>query len=177
MSTKALGNLLIALGFLAGSWVATQSPDRMNWTMYVPAWLAAAIGVFLVRAGARQAAHAADALTTNIQTVRTSLERIVRNIDELDSQKGDINPHDARVRIDELFPQDLAAFADARESIAHKFGLAVYADIMNHFAAGERYINRVWSASVDGYVDECRAYIGYAHEQFHIAWDKLAAQQ
>jgi hypothetical protein len=48
---------------------------------------------------------------------------------------------------------------------------------MNHFAAGERYLNRVWSASVDGYVDECRAYIGHAREQFHVAWDKLAAHQ
>ena len=36
----------------------------------------------------------------------------------------------------------------------HVFGMQNYADVMSNFAAGERYINRVWSASTDGYVDE-----------------------
>jgi hypothetical protein len=29
-----------------------------------------------------------------------------------------------------------------------------YADVMSRFATAERLINRSWSASVDGYVDE-----------------------
>jgi hypothetical protein len=37
---------------------------------------------------------------------------------------------------------------------------------MSNFAAGERYINRVWSASTDGYVDEVRAYLERARTQF-----------
>ena len=47
---------------------------------------------------------------------------------------------------------------------------------MNHFAAGELYLD-LWSASVDGYVDECQAFIAYAREQFHNAHDRLAALQ
>jgi hypothetical protein len=34
---------------------------------------------------------------------------------------------------------------------------------------GERYLNRVWSASTDGYVDEVLDTIELAHEQFSEA--------
>jgi hypothetical protein len=37
---------------------------------------------------------------------------------------------------------------------------------MSHFAAGERYLNRVWSASADGYIDEVNTYLDKAQEQF-----------
>ncbi len=37
---------------------------------------------------------------------------------------------------------------------------------MSAFAAGERYINRVWSASTDGYEDEVRRYLERALNQF-----------
>ena len=37
---------------------------------------------------------------------------------------------------------------------------------MNEFAAGERYINRAWSASVDGYIDETLTYVTKARSQF-----------
>ena len=45
---------------------------------------------------------------------------------------------------------------------------------MSAFAAGERYLNRVWSASADGYVDEAREYIERAREQFVDAKNRLA---
>ena len=48
----------------------------------------------------------------------------------------------------------------------HVFGMQNYADVMSNFAAGERYINRVWSASTDGYEDEVRAYLVRALDQF-----------
>jgi hypothetical protein len=38
--------------------------------------------------------------------------------------------------------------------------------VMSAFAAGERYINRVWSASTDGYIDEVRSYLERATQQF-----------
>ena len=55
----------------------------------------------------------------------------------------------------------------------HLFGLQPYADIMSAFAAGERYINRVWSASTDGYVDEVKMYLTKAHDQFIEAQGKF----
>ncbi|HMB54361.1 MAG TPA: hypothetical protein VKU40_13665, partial [Thermoanaerobaculia bacterium] len=63
----------------------------------------------------------------------------------------------------------LAAFAEARESIAYRYGLAAYGEVMSHFASGERYLNRVWSASTDGYIDEAHDYLVRAKEQFEEA--------
>jgi len=61
----------------------------------------------------------------------------------------------------------------------HVFGLQSYADVMSAFAAGERYINRVWSASTVGYVDEVRSYLERATQQFREArslFDNLQQQ-
>ena len=59
--------------------------------------------------------------------------------------------------------------------MVHLFGLQTYADIMSHFAAGERYINRVWSASADGYDEEAGDYLVKASQQFAIAQEQLLA--
>ena len=44
---------------------------------------------------------------------------------------------------------------------------------MSSFAAGERYLNRVWSASADGYIDEVNTYIEKAREQFVDSLNKI----
>jgi hypothetical protein len=79
--------------------------------------------------------------------------------------------YEARFEIDRLLREDLNNFANARESMHHVFGLQNYADVMSAFAAGERYVNRVWSASTDGYVDEVRTYLKRATEQLREAYD------
>ena len=102
---------------------------------------------------------------------------MVKKVTQLNLEKSGINTYDIRHRIDELLVDDLTAFADGREAIGHKYGLQQYADIMSHFAAGERYINRVWSASADGYIDEVNTYIGKAEEQFSEAFSRLEQLQ
>ena len=46
---------------------------------------------------------------------------------------------------------------------------------MSEFAAGERYLNRVWSASTDGYIDEAHTYLDKARDQFAHANETLQA--
>jgi hypothetical protein len=77
--------------------------------------------------------------------------------------------YEARFEIDHLFREDLNNFANARETMIHVFGMQKYADVMSAFAAGERYINRVWSASTDGYEDEVHQYLEKARNQFDEA--------
>ncbi len=101
-----------------------------------------------------------------MKAIETSLAQIVEKISQLNAQKQFVDIYDIRHRIDELFPGDLTSFVQARESIAHVHGLQAYADVMSSFAAGERYLNRVWSASADGYVDEVNIYLDKAQEQF-----------
>jgi hypothetical protein len=163
---KRLGFILVAIGFLGGSLASVVSETRVYWT-----WLAVAVGVglvgvVLIRIGHRGQVHAVERLSVDMQAVETSLRRIVENVTRLNEQKQSIDPYDVRRRIDALFPKDLSDFVSARRSIAHIHGLAAYANVMSAFAAGERYLNRVWSASADGYIDEVHEYLAKAKDQF-----------
>lgn len=171
---KTVGYLMITIGFLAGSLTAVQTAkNEVNWGWYLPVLILGAVGVSLARFGQQLRSRDQGTLRADIENVTSSIHRIVERIGQLNDQKGQIHPCDLHGRIDDLFPEDLATFVDARESIGHVYGLPAYADVMNEFAAGERYLNRVWSASVDGYVDDAHEYLERAMHQFETAQRKL----
>jgi hypothetical protein len=171
---QRLGLLMIGVGFLAGSLVAVQSPENaVEWRWFVPALTLGAAGVVLLRRTARAAERHAGALEAGVRSARESLVRIVANASRLEAEKESLDVYDAHARIDALFRDDLSSFVDARESIGHAFGLEAYAAVMNDFAAGERYLNRVWSASIDGWIDELREYVTLARVQFEAAQQTL----
>lgn len=178
---KIFGYLMITIGFLAGALATMVETDLVEWKAndlvrwdYFAISIAIGIaGVFIVRAGHKKIHTSEDALNKNISSVETSLGNIVKNITELNSQKDSINTYDVRFKIDELFPNDITDFVDARKSISHIYGLVAYGDVMSSFAAGERYLNRVWSASADGYIDEVNAYIEKSKEQFIDSLEKV----
>jgi hypothetical protein len=170
---KKLGFLMITLSFLAAELASVVDKDEVRWDYFSGALAAGIAGIVLVRAGKRQENRAVGKLAANIQIIEASMGRIVENISHLNEEKQSINPYDVRHRIDELFCEDIVTFVEARESIGQVFGLAVYADIMSHFASGERYLNRVWSASADGYIDEVAAYLDKAQLQFSEALEKV----
>jgi len=164
---KVLGLLLLAGGFLAGSLVAVQTAaNQVNWTHFAPGVVIAVVGIVLSRLSDKKEAVASAGEGAGVRTLGEAINRIVANIHELDSERETLNPYEYHARIDRLFVADLSLFADHRKQIGTKFGLQAYAEVMNEFAAGERYLNRVWSASVDGYIDEVRAYIVKARSQF-----------
>jgi hypothetical protein len=163
---KKIGYIIITIGFLAGSLAAVISEEGVYWGYFILSILVGAAGIAFVHFGQRKESRAEDKLASNIQAIEDSLSRIVGNITQLDSQKQSIDTYDMRHKIDELFLNDLAIFVDARRSISHIFGLVAYGEIMSSFAAGERYLNRVWSASADGYIDEVNTYIEKSREQF-----------
>ncbi len=153
--------------------VEWKANDAVRWGYFAISMAIGVAGVFIVRAGHKQIHTSEDALNKNISSVETSLANIVKNIMELNTQKDSINTYDVRTRIDELFPNDLTNFVDARKSISHIYGLVAYGEVMSSFAAGERYLNRVWSASADGYIDEVNTYIEKAKEQFVESFEKI----
>lgn len=163
---KKLGYLMLTLGFLAGSLTAVVDKEQIRWDHFAFAFILGAAGVACVRISDRRENLHEGKLASNMQAVETSLDRIVKNMTDLNAEKASINTYDVRHRIDELFTDDLNTFVEARESIAHTHSLNDYADVMSSFAAGERYLNRVWSASTDGYIDEVNAYLDKAKEQF-----------
>lgn len=163
---KGLGYAVITAGFLVASYFAVRSPEGVPATSFLIGLGIGVLGVVLVRLALWQEATHEERLASNIETLEASLVSLVDKAEALDREKGGIDVYELRHVIDDRFPVDLDAFVQARESIAHSFSLQGYADVMSHFAAGERHLNRVWSASTDGYVDEAHSYIGLAKEQF-----------
>ncbi len=168
---KGLGYLLLVVGFLAGAFSTALDVENVNWTIFVIAAAAAVAGLIAVKRAASAHARSDSVLEVNRNELRESIENIVRDIEGL--SYGDDEGVTLRDDIDLKLRTDLRRFADARESMVHLFGLQVYADIMSHFAAGERYINRVWSSSGDGYDAEASSYLHKAEEQFADAQRQL----
>jgi len=164
---------MVTIGFIAAALASVLDENVVRWLWYVPALMVGVAGVAAIRINEARQSKTEHHVTSRIETVEGSLERIATNIKKLNTDKHSINTYDMRHRIDELFIDDLEMFVDARESIAHRYGLAVYGEVMSTFAAGERYLNRVWSASADGYIDEVNTYLEKAQEQFSESIDKI----
>ncbi len=170
---KIVGYLLITFAFLAGSLVAVIDKNDVQWSYFSAVVIAGIVGIVFVHLSRHRSTRSEEKIEANLQDINTSLINIVENITQLNAQKQSINTYDIRHRIDELFEDDLLRFVQARESLAHAYSLSVYADVMSHFAAAERYLNRVWSASADGYVNEAAAYLDKAQTQFTNALDEV----
>jgi hypothetical protein len=163
---KLFGFLMVTVGFIAAALASVIDENAVRWLWYIPSLGLGVAGVILIRVDIARHSKTEHHIAARIETVESSLDKITANIKKLNTEKHSINTYDMRHRIDELFIEDLDNFVDARQSIAHRYGLAAYGQVMSSFAAGERYLNRVWSASADGYIDEVNAYLEKAREQF-----------
>lgn len=170
-----LGFFLVVIGFLAAAFVASLDPAIVNWPVFAAAIVVGIIGVVTVKRARKAAAHADHVLEGNRRDLTESLTAIIANLRELNGRKAAVPVDELRHEIDRLFRADLTRFVDARESMVPLFGLQAYADIQSAFAAGERYVNRVWSASADGYQAEALDYLEKALTQFEEAQAKFDA--
>ena len=169
---KNLGYFMVALGFLGGAFATSLDVQNVNWTIFISMAAAAVVGLVIYKMQVGALARSEEVLKTNRVELRESIANVVNDLQELNNDnltRGAV----LRDRIDLKLREDLRRFADARQSMVHLFGLQTYADIMSHFAAGQRYINRVWSASADGYDEEADAYLKKAAVQFDEAKQRL----
>lgn len=169
---KGFGYFLLAAGFLAGAYVTALDVENVNWATFGAAAAAAVAGLVMFKRQASALARSTELLELNRGELRESIQNIVRDLEDLNGGKAKEGAA-LRDKIDLKLRNDLRRFADARESMVHLFGLQTYADIMSSFAAGERYINRVWSASADGYNEEASTYLKKAASQFAEAQKQL----
>jgi len=170
---KTIGFLMVTIGFLAAALASVVDENVVEWLWYIPALGLGITGIVFIKHDHARQHKTEHHVASRIETVEGSIERIATNIKKLNADKHSINTYDMRHRVDELFIDDLEMFVDARQSIAHRYGLAAYGEIMSEFAAGERYLNRVWSASADGYIDEVNTYLDKAQQQFTESLDKI----
>jgi hypothetical protein len=169
---KEFGYVLVAAGFLGGAFATSLDVHNVNWALFAGTAGAAFIGLVLHKRQIGAMARSEEVLELNRVELRESIANVVSDLGEI--MQGELTQGAVlRDRIDLKLREDLRRFADARESMVHLFGLQTYADIMSNFATGERYINRVWSASADGYDEEAEAYLKRAAEQFDAAKRQL----
>ena len=171
---KKIAYLLLCAGFLFGAYTTALDTQDVDWALFGIAAIAGIAGVIMAKRADRAQATSGDVLETNRNELNESIANVVRDLGEL-RDGGVPRGEELRDWIDEKLRPDLRRFVDARQSMVHLYGLQTYADIMSEFAAAERYINRVWSASADEYDHEAEAYIAKAAEQFKHAQSQLAA--
>lgn len=169
---KLIGYFLLAAGFLVGAFATALHVQDVNWALFGAAAAAAILGLVLFKRQASSHARSDTVLELNRGELSESIQNIVTDLEDISGVES-LHGAELRDRIDLKLREDLRRFADARESMVHLFGLQTYADIMSNFAAGERYINRVWSASADGYNGEAQTYLEKAAVQFAEARQQL----
>ncbi len=181
---KSLGLVLMMLGFFASAFVAVRRADSENlgwhtveWGWYLASFLVGVIGVVVLRVTARGVGTQARKVAADMQTMERSLGALVGKLQTFNTHRDEISVFDVHDKLDEQLLDDLGAFVEARESLIHQYGLQSYADLMSRFASAERSINRAWSASADGYIDEVWICMDQAEKQMEQARSLLASYQ
>ena len=174
-----LGQVLLWAGFLSGSLATVFSLEKpepwstINWPWYLVSAFVCLLGIVAIRISKRSAGIESEKSLTDYSSLPQHLELVLTNLGELRKSQKEMRPSEIVAFIDDRLMDGLREFADAREAIIPQKGLHGYADIMTQFAAGERAVNRAWSAAADGYVDEVELCLDRADTFFQNAHQML----
>lgn len=173
------GQVFLWAGFLSGSLATvfnlekTQPWSTINWTWYLISALVCVLGIVAIRISKRADGIKSEQSQANYSTLAINIDLVITNLQQLKKSQAEMRPSEMVTFIDDQLADGLREFADAREAIIPQQGLHHYADIMTQFAAGERAINRAWSAAADGYVDEVEICLERANTFFQNARQML----
>lgn len=188
---RLVGHILLWLGFFAGAFVTVRHLEvvgdkwrTIDWPLYALALCVGSVGVILLRTTARQASTHSDKLLADIKTLEVSVRELLARLSEMqqDGRAGSLSVFDIHQRIDARLAEPINDFVEARHTLAHSYGRQAFAQIMTDFSLAERNINRAWSASVDGYIDEVWSSFQRAEERFQavarqlLEWKQRGAQ-
>jgi len=178
---RKLGLVLLLAGFFGAAFVSVRRADSaelqwetVEWSWYLPTFLIGVVGVILLRVSDRGLRTHPQMLETNLKIMEDALHSLVGLLAEMNANRESIAVHDLHTRIDEELANRLTGFVEARESLIPLYGLQAYAELMTEFAGAERNINRAWSASADGYIDEVWICLTEAQRQMDGARALLA---
>lgn len=141
----------------------------INWYVYVPALVVGVIGAVLLRCTKSTANGEAGADGTSLEPLRTSLSKLLGEVGRLKNDLPMMAPEEVVAFVDDRCVSHCNSFADQREVIKSLLGLSRFGEIMSEFASGERFLNRVWSAAADGYMEEAYRSVQTAFEFFSAA--------
>lgn len=139
------------------------------WPGYLMSIAIGISGAILIRSSGRGATDTdlhrqagLEQMFATLQTLNTQIDRLIEALPQL-------APEETVTWIDTHCAPLCADFADNRELMKSAFGLNGFAAVMSDFASGERFLNRVWSAAADGYMEEAWRSLRTSQQFFHAA--------
>lgn len=174
------GQILLWIGFLGGSLACVFRLENQDekwstipWGLYAAGAAVGIVGIVLIRVDKSKRSQASADSEGDFETIRDCLQTVARRIAELNERLSEMTCEDVLAYIDEQCVPHCADFADGRQVLVSRFGTSAFAAVMTEFASGERYMNRAWSASADGYVDEVEKSLRYSQTFFEAAVTQL----
>lgn len=126
----------------------------ISWPWYLGSVAVAIAGVVMLYRAKSTEGQQSELTKSNLQEIKSSLDKLITNLGSLRGSLDTMPPSQITKYIDDVLADDFRIFADGRDSITAEHDLSTFAEVMTQFAAGERSVNRAWSAAADGYVDE-----------------------
>ena len=164
-------------GFEVADLSAVEIPEEgwnlIPWTWYLGSISVCIVGIGFLKAGKSTEGRKSEMTVANLEEIKISLDRLINNSIQLAGATESLAPSQIAAQIDDELAEVMRIFTKGRNSITSEFGLDVFADVMTQFASGERSMNRAWSASADGYIDEAASCIDRAIEMFREAQVQL----
>lgn len=160
-----LAYILFAVGTLIAISGAAKLPEQTGgWpdtlAVFIVGAVISAAGLVLWRymlAATKKAAVKAEA---DSPTQGGALELLAGVLEPARTLQAEIDKLDGTTitqRIDVLLETYVLPFAEVRQTVIDRFGMAKGAEILITVAYGERMLNRVWSAASDGHLPEAMA--------------------
>jgi hypothetical protein len=174
---------LVTLGTVIGAMaVARTDPAAEGWigTWQVSGlWLVVAVvaigaGIVLRRSALREEAEAPSPEGEGYDVLVRTIDAATKDVAEIETSLEKLQLEDLHARVDAVLSGPLTDFAAARQELSDRHGMAVYAKVLGPFSQGERFLNRAWSASTDGYLDEARDSVRAARPELEAARAALA---
>lgn len=165
-------------GFAVPDLSSIELPENgwhlIPWPAYSVAAFVCLVGVILLHKTRLESTEKSEVSAANLNEIKNALARAIGNTKALAAESPKIAPSKIVAQIDDEIAVDLRVFAEGRNSMTTEYGLTVFANVMSPFAAGERAINRAWSAAADGYVDEATDCLNRGHQMLVDAQNELA---
>jgi hypothetical protein len=165
---------IYAMPMTPQTWLA--SGKLGNLYMFITGSLICAAGVVLLRLRERPQLNLSQADVDGVKVQSgdvsepsyqfnpvTSLEHMVWFVKQITPDKENWTVQE---EIEKIQYYQITPFVDNRYQLADFLGVEDFATVFSYFAAGERHINRAWSAIVDGYEEECFNSLGIALQNF-----------
>ena len=136
--------------------------------LFVAASAGLIAGALILRRGGTAKVTVSPESRVIVDDEETILSTAVDQLDALISDAMDPQsplPLDSIIqRIEQIQLGPLASFVASLPPLVLRLGVGKYAQVMDRFAAGERLLNRSWSAAVDGADEECRDSLQHSRE-------------